>query len=182
MGTMRTIQKPQPGEYAPYTVVYYDLLPDDGQVLQHMLDELETIYALVLPLSEAQLTRPSAPGEWTIKEILGHIIDDERIIGYRALRFARGDDTLLPGFDQDLFTQHSGANARPLADLLDELGHVRRGTVAFFAGLSEEAFDRSGTMAEHPTSVRALAYHIAGHSALHIESIKQNYLLGERRG
>ena len=111
-------------------------------VLQHMLDQLETVNALVLPLSEERLTTPWAPGEWTIKEVLAHIIDDERIIGYRALRFARNDQTLLPGFDQDLYTQYSGANARTLADILDELGHVRRATVAFFNSLEDEAFDR----------------------------------------
>jgi hypothetical protein len=174
---MRSIQKPKEGEYAPYTIMYYDLLPDDGRVLQHMLDQLATASALVLPLSEERLTTPWAPGEWTIKEILAHIIDDERIIGYRALRFARNDKTLLPGFDQDLYTQYSGANARKLADILEELGYVRRATVALFNGLEEEAFGRMGTMADHPTSVRALAYHIAGHGALHIESIKRNYRL-----
>lgn len=172
---MRTIQKPKEGEYAPYTVMYYELLPDDGLVLQHMLDDIESVKALILPLSEDQLTTPWAPGEWTIKEILAHIIDDERVIAYRALRFARNDQTRVPGFDPDLFAQYSGANGRKLEDMLDELGHVRRATVALFNSLDEEAFDRCGVMAEHQTSVRALVYHIAGHGALHIESIKQNY-------
>lgn len=172
---MRTIQKPREGEYAPYTVMYYDLLPDDGRVLQHMLDQLEMVNALVLPLSEKQLTTAWAPGEWTIKEILAHIVDDERIICYRALRFARNDQTLVPGFDPDLYAQHSGANARKLTDILDEMALVRRATVAFFNSLEEEAFDRTGIMAGHTTSVRAIAYHIAGHGAIHVESIKQNY-------
>ncbi len=172
---MRTIEKPQPGEYAPYTLMYYDLLPDDGLVLQYMLDQLETVNALVLPLSDEQLTTPCAPGEWTIKEVLTHIIDDERIISYRALRFARNDQTLLPGFDQDLFARNAGANARNLPEILDELGYIRRATVALFNSLEAAAFDRRGMMADHSTSVRALVYHIAGHGTLHIESIKKNY-------
>lgn len=172
---MRTIQKPKEGEYAPYTAIYYQLLPDDGLVLQHMLDDLESIRALVSSLSEEQLTTPCAPGEWTVKEILAHIIDDERIISYRALRFARNDQTLVPGFDQERYAQYSGANARNLDAILDELTHVRKATVAFFDSLAEDAFDRYGTMAEHQTSVRALAYHIAGHGALHVKSIRQNY-------
>jgi uncharacterized damage-inducible protein DinB len=172
---MRTIEKPKEGEYAPYTVVYYRLLPDDGLVLQHMLDEMESVRALILPLSDEEATTPWAPGEWTIKEILAHIVDDERIYAYRALRFARNDQTLRPGFDQDLYAQHSGANARKLEDILEEWALVRKATVALFDSFEEEAFDRWGVMAEHRTSVRALAYHIAGHGALHIESIKQNY-------
>lgn len=172
---MKMIQKPEEGEYAPYTVMYYELLPDDGLVLQHMLEELETVRALILPLSDEQLTTPWAPGEWTIKEILAHIIDDERIIVYRALRFARNDQTLLPGFDPDLYATHSGANARKVDDILEELTLVRKATVALFDSFEEEAFDRCGVMAKHRTSVRALAYHIAGHGALHIESIKQHY-------
>ena len=174
---MRTIQKPRPGEYAPYTAMYYRLLPDDGLVLQHMLDELESVRALVLPLTKEQLTTPCAPGEWTIKEVLGHIVDDERIISYRALRFARGDQSLLPGFDQDLYVEQSGADARTVEDILEEMGYVRRATIALFNGLDESAFDRNGIMAEYSTSVRALVYHIAGHSTLHIESIKENYNL-----
>lgn len=172
---MRTIQKPKEGEYAPYTVMYYRLLPDDGLILQYMLDDLETVRELILPLSDEQATTPCAPGEWTIKEILAHIVDDERIYAYRALRFARNDQTLLPGFDQDLYAKRSGANARKLEDILDEWAFVRKATVALFDSFEEEAFDRWGVMAEHRTSVRALTYHIAGHGALHIESIKQNY-------
>lgn len=174
----RAIQKPQAGEYAPYTVIYYELLPDDGRVLEQMLDDLESVRALVLPLSEAQLTTPCAPDEWTIKETLGHIIDDERILCYRALRFARNDQTPVRSFDEKLYVKHSGANARAVADLLDEWAHVRRATVAFFNSLEEDAFDRWGVMAEHQTTVRALAYHIAGHGVLHIKSIKDNYGVG----
>jgi DinB superfamily len=140
-------------------VIYYNLLPDDGLVLQHMLDDLERLSALIRPLTEEQLTTRWAPGEWTIKEILAHIADDEWIIAYRALRFARNDQTLLPGFDQDLYTAHSGANGRRVEDILAELAHVRRATVALFDGLEEEAFDRWGIMAEHRTTVRARLSH-----------------------
>jgi hypothetical protein len=118
---VKTIAKPQAGEYAPYAIMYIGLLPDDGLVLQHLLDNLNATQALISAQSEAVLTTQCAPGEWTIKEIIAHISDDERIYAYRALRAARNDTTELPGFDQDLFTEYSGANERSITDLLEEL-------------------------------------------------------------
>src|SRR5437868_6798821 len=97
----RRIPKPLAGEFAPYASMYIDLLPDDGRVLWHMERNMRAMYYLVSQLSESQLTTPFAEGEWTIKEILVHIIDDERIYVYRALRAARNDSTELPGFDLD---------------------------------------------------------------------------------
>src|SRR3982751_3358845 len=102
--TLRSISKPHEGEFAPYAMMYIGLLPDDGLVLHHMQENFKIVRDLIQPLTEAQLTTPFAAGEWTIKEILVHIIDDERIYVYRALRAARNDQTELPGFDQDLFT------------------------------------------------------------------------------
>ncbi|MGB7337600.1 MAG: DinB family protein [Phototrophicaceae bacterium] len=90
---MRHIQKPLEGEYDPYTIMYIKLVPDDGLVLQHLVDNFERVKAAIMPLSEAQLTTPHQDGEWTIKEILVHIMDDERIFAYRALRAARADQT-----------------------------------------------------------------------------------------
>ena len=98
---MKKIQKPQAGEYAPYTIMYISLLPDDGLVLHHLLDNVKTVQELVLSQPAEKLTSRCAEGEWTIKEILVHIIDTERIFAYRALRFARNDTTELVGFEQD---------------------------------------------------------------------------------
>lgn len=173
---LKLIPKPVEGEYNPYTIMYIGLLPDDGQVLQHMRDQLALVQGLLAPLTEVRLVERCAPGEWTIKEILSHIIDDERIYTYRALRFARHDSTELPGFDQDLFVTHSGANERSIQDIWAEYSAVREATMTFFNSLSDAALTRAGIANGHVMSVRAAAYHIAGHELHHIHSIQANYL------
>lgn len=173
---MKYIPKPKTGEYAPYTIMYIDLLPDDGLVLDHLQDNLETTIKFVRSLPEEKLTCRHAENEWTIKEILVHIIDDERIYCYRALRFARNDATELPGFEQDEYVPYSGANNRELEAILEELATVRRATISFFSSLDEEALKRVGNGASKVMSVRAAAYHIAGHELHHINSIKENYI------
>jgi uncharacterized damage-inducible protein DinB len=156
--------------------MYIDLLPNDGQVLQHLKDNMQVARDLVAALPEERLIHRHAPGEWTIKEILLHIADDERIYGYRALRFARNDTTELQGFDQEAYTQYSGANNRSIEDIFEEYTAVRSATITLFANLPEEAFRRAGVANGHVMSVRAAAYHIAGHELHHLNSIKQNYL------
>jgi uncharacterized damage-inducible protein DinB len=173
---MRTIPKPLEGEFAPYANMYIDLLPDDGLVLEHMESNLKVVTDLISPLSEAQLTTACAEGEWTIKEILLHITDDERIYAYRALRAARNDQTELPGFDQDSFTTYSSANQRSLESLFEEYASVRGATLTLFNNVPDEALTRASIANGHAMSVRAAAYHIAGHELHHINSIKQNYL------
>jgi uncharacterized damage-inducible protein DinB len=175
---MRHIPKPQEGEYTPYAIMYISLLPDDGQVLQYMKDNLDVTKALVRDLSEEKLTTPCAAGEWTIKEILVHIADDERIYAYRALRFARNNATELPGFEQGPYVAYSGANARSLVSILDEFTSVRLATLTLFDNFDDAALLRSGVAAGNPVTVRALAYHIAGHELHHLNSIRQNYLSG----
>src|SRR6266542_5192147 len=98
---MNLIPKPQPGEYAPYAIMYLALLPDDGQVLEHLSDNLEATQAFIRTFSGEQLSTPHKPGEWTIKEILVHVSDTERIFAYRALRVARHDSTPLSSFEQN---------------------------------------------------------------------------------
>ncbi|GJM38683.1 MAG: DNA damage-inducible protein DinB [Acidimicrobiales bacterium] len=171
---MRPIPRPEPGEYAPYTVEYFQLVPDD--VLDHMAGGLESTSAFFRAIPEERLDRPHRPGEWTVKEILQHISDDERIYVYRALRFARNDPTELPSFDQDIVAAHSEANARSLESLVDEYRSVRAATLSFFEGVPEAALSRAGTANGNPMSVRAAAFHIAGHEAHHLVSIRTNYL------
>src|SRR6185295_9277028 len=98
---VRKIEKPTEGEYPPYAIMYIGLLPDDGLVLKHLRDNYALTRDLLLSVPEEKLTYRYAEGKWTIKEILFHVIDDERIYAYRALRFARNDMTELPGFEQD---------------------------------------------------------------------------------
>ena len=171
---MRFIPRPEPGEYAPYTVEYFQLVPGDD-VLQHMASCLQATIEFFESMSEEILSIPHESGEWTVKEILQHITDDERIYAYRVLRFARNDLTELPGFDPDLVAAHSGANDRSLASLLDEYRTVRESTLSLFEGLPEAALTRTGIANGNPMSVRAGALHVAGHERHHLDSIKKNY-------
>ena len=172
---MKLIAKPQPGEYAPYASMYISLLPDDGLLLKYLKDNLKSTKDFIQSLPKEKLTYRYAEGKWTIKEVLLHIIDDERVYAYRALRFARNDQTELPGFEQDDYARHSNANARSGKSILQEFTAVRKATLALFAGLPENAFTRTGVANNHSVSVRALAYHLAGHEMHHLNIIKQRY-------
>jgi len=175
---LRAIEKPGNSEYPAYAHIYIDLLPDDGLILKHLSENVEHTWNLVASLPEDRLLHRYAPGKWTLKEILSHLIDDERIYVYRALRFARNDAAELPGFDQDHYALHSGANQRPIDALLDELTFVRHSTIAFFNSLDDASLLRTGIANGKRASVRALAYHIAGHELRHITIIKERYLGG----
>ena len=172
---MKTIPKPQPSEYAPYTIQYIGLLPDDGLILKHLDDNLLATSEFLRALPEQKLTYRYADGKWTIKEILAHLIDDERIYAYRALRFARDDQTELPGFDQDAYALESGANIRSLDDLLEEFAIVRRSTIALFNSFEDRVLTRSVIASGNVMSVRAAAYHIAGHELRHLNIIRERY-------
>ena len=175
---MRGIPKPKAEEYPAYSHIYMDLMADDGRVLEHMWANFLTIKALVSQLTDEQLLYRYAEGKWTIKEILVHLIDDERIYTYRALRFARNDQTDLPGFDQDLYARYSSANERNLASILQEYEAVRKATIQLYEHLPEEALMRGGTADGQGNyrTVRALIYHLAGHELRHLNIIKEKYL------
>jgi uncharacterized damage-inducible protein DinB len=175
---MRTIRKPLEGEYPSYAIMYIKLLPDDGKVLQHMHDNFIAVKKLIYSLPEEKLYFRYAAGKWSIKEVLVHIVDDERIFAYRALRFARGEQQNLVGFDQDAYVGLSNADERSLDNIFEEYEAVRRSTIALFNGLPEDSLTRmgKGTGTFNNATVRALAYHIAGHEQHHINLIKDLYL------
>jgi uncharacterized damage-inducible protein DinB len=175
---MRAIAKPLPGEYPPYASVYIDRIRSGGRLLEHLGTARESTAALILSLPEERLLHRYAPGKWSIKEVLVHIVDDERIYAYRALRFARGDGTELPGFDQDDYARRCGADARDVRNILAEYAAVRDATIALFNGLPEDTLMRSGVADGKRATVRALGYHIAGHEAHHIAILKERYLVG----
>jgi uncharacterized damage-inducible protein DinB len=174
--SLRAIEKPGEGEFPAYAHIYIDLLPDDGLILEHLEENLTSTRKFIASVPEARLLHRYAERKWTIKEILGHIVDDERIYVYRALRFARNDSTELPEFDQDHYAQYSEANKRGVKDLLDEFTLLRQSTVALFNSLEEDALKRTGIADGHRVSVRALAFHIAGHELRHPNIIKERYL------
>ncbi|MDQ3744102.1 MAG: DinB family protein [Acidobacteriota bacterium] len=173
---MRKIEKPKEREYPPSADIYIRLLPDDGLILRHLKERIRVASEIILSLPEEKLAYRYAPGKWTVKEVLAHVVDDERIYAYRALRFARNDETELPGFEQDAYAVHSGANRRTVESLLREFAAVRRATVALFDSFDDEALARSGVADGKRMTVRAFAYHIAGHELRHFNLIKERYL------
>jgi uncharacterized damage-inducible protein DinB len=178
---MRSIEKPEDGEFAPYAIMYIGLLPDDGRVLDHLRDNLATTTALIRSLPEEKLTWRYAERKWTVKDILLHIIDDERIYAYRALRFARNDKTELPGFEQDDYVAAHNANERSIDDLLEELATVRAATLTLFNSFDDAMLRRTGVANGAPMSVRAAAYHLAGHELHHVNIIRERYVTASSR-
>lgn len=171
----RLITKPQAGEYAPYASDYVNVVPDDGRVLQHLAEGFDKIKAQIAGLSDSALSTPWQAGEWTIKEILMHVMDTERVFSYRALRVARNDTTPLSGFNQDPYVTQSGANTRPLESLLAEYEAIRQATLHLYNSFSDEALMRVGTASNHAVSVRALVYMTTGHELHHYHSLRENY-------
>ena len=167
---------PAEGDHSPYFGRYVSQVAP-GRVMDEMAAQLDAMRALLAHLSDEEGRARYAPGKWSVKEALGHIVDTERIFTYRALRIARGDQTPLPGFDQDAFMEHAGFDERSLASLLEEWDVVRRATLALFRSLPAEAFDRRGTASDSPLTVRALAYIVVGHVAHHLELFRTQYAL-----
>ena len=166
--------RPGPGEYAEYAQADIDYVIGDDAVAA--LEKLagETI-ALFSPLGEANgLTY--APGKWTLKEVLGHLIDDERIFAYRALCVARGDARPLAGFDENQYVAATSFESRSMRSLLDEYRIVRQATVALFEPLTSEEWLRRGIVNGYEASVRGLAFHVAGHELHHLRTVRERYL------
>jgi len=173
---MKKIEKPKEGEFPPHAIQYIKLVPDDGLLLTHLKENFEKVKKFILALPEDKLVYRYARNKWTIREILVHIIDDERIYAYRALCFARNEKTELPGFEQDDYALFSNANNRSIENILREYEAVRNATITLYEGLDEEALLRTGIANNNKATVRALGYHIAGHELHHINIIREKYL------
>ena len=171
---MQAIARPAPSEHLPYYARYIDLVGDD--VLAALRDGVEETRRLLEPLPESRGDHRYAPEKWSVKEVLGHVIDTERVFAYRALRFARNDPAALAGFDENAWVPQSGAGARTLRGLLEEHRASRASTIAFFEGLARDAWDRAGTANDARMSVRAAAWVIAGHEAHHRNILRERYL------
>jgi hypothetical protein len=167
--------RPGSDEYAPYYERYVSLLPD-SDVLETLGSQLESTKALLASIDETRAAGRYAPGKWSIKELVGHLIDSERVFAYRAMRFARHDQAPLSGFEQDDYVLHGDFDSRSLMDLAAEFEHLRLSNIHFLRGLSEAAWERRGTANDSPVSVRAVAHIIAGHELHHINILKTRYL------
>lgn len=172
---MKNAGRPQPGEFASFYQSYIDNVPEEDVVAALEAQARETA-ALLGGLSEEQASSRYAPGKWSIKQLVGHVIDGERVFAYRALAFARGETQPLPGFDQDPYVANGGADERSISDLAEELATVRRANVIMFRAFSEEAWLRTGTASDNRISVRALVYGILGHERHHVRILREKYL------
>lgn len=173
--TMPT-SRPVEGDFLPYAASYINLIPAGADPLVVLRAQPREIHAVFGRLSEPQAEKAYAPGKWTLKEMLLHQIDTERVFGYRAMRFARGDGQDLLGFEQDDYVAHSDANRRPVASLLAEYDAVRAATLALFESFTEEQLNRRGTANGGPATVRALLYILPGHERHHLNVIRERYL------
>ena len=167
--------RPQPTEAAEYYSRYIDLITSDD-IVRVFENQMGEMLQFLSGISEEQSLHSYAPGKWTIREVLNHVNDGERVFTGRAFWFARGFTDALPSFEQDIAVQAAQANNTSWADLVEEFKIVRLGTISFFKSMPEEAWDRTGIASDNPVSVRALAYIIAGHVAHHIGVLREKYL------
>jgi hypothetical protein len=169
------MRPPEISEYQSFYATYISLVQGDDliAILDHQLNDS---LAMLCRISEAKSLHRYETGKWSIKEVLGHLIDSERIFTYRALRFARNDHTPLSGFDQDPYVSAAGFDDRPWSELVQEFEHIRRSTILFFRGLKPEAAMYFGVANNSPITVRALGYVIAGHELHHTGILRDKYL------
>ncbi|HSJ16321.1 MAG TPA: DinB family protein [Longimicrobiales bacterium] len=171
------MQRPEAGEYHPFYAGYVARVPP-GDILTILRDQIIDTRELLRRVSTAGADYAYAPGKWSVKEVVGHVADAERVFGYRALRFARGDDTPLSGFDETRYVPAGRFAERPLGQLVEELAAVRGATLALLNGLPDEAWSRSGLANGTPVTVRAIATIIAGHELHHRAILETRYLPG----
>ncbi len=167
--------RPDPAEHAAYFGRYIDRVPGDD-ALGAIEGQLAGTLALLRGVSEADSLQRYEPGKWSLREVVGHVTDAERVFSYRALRFARGDETPLPGFDQDPWIAAAGFDRRSWAERIEEFETVRRATLLLFGGFDAAAWARKGTASGGPMSVRALGFIVAGHELHHVHVVRTKYL------
>jgi hypothetical protein len=166
--------RPDATEYAPFYTGYVALVPE-ADVVSALRDSGREITAALAAIPESRGGFRYADGKWTIRELVGHVIDAERIFTYRALRLARGDSTPLPSFEENDYVRSAGSDVRTMADLVAEQRAVRESTVHMVASFPDEAWTRTGTVSGRPVSVRALAYITAGHARHHLAILRDRY-------
>lgn len=165
---------PNDSDYAPAHAPYVALVPEDD-VLEAMQQQSSETQKLLASLDEQRASYRYEADKWSVKEVIGHMADAERIVGYRALAIARGETQPLPGFDEDEYVRNASFDTWKLGDLSEEYALVRRTNIVFFKNLPPEAWDRRGTANGAPVSVRGLAYVIVGHERHHLRVLRERY-------
>lgn len=167
--------KPQANEYAEYYGKYVSLVPE-GDVVDTLSTQLGETLALLRSIPESRAGHAYEPGKWSIRQLVGHVIDGERIFAYRALAIARGDRASLPGMEQDEYMEHANFDARTLESLCEEFEHLRRANVLMMRNFDAEAWARRGVASDNEVTVLALAYVIVGHELHHVGVLRARYL------
>jgi hypothetical protein len=167
--------RPSKDEYAPFAEVYVSKVPQ-GDVITLLRQQIDQVSLIFGGMSDADAAFRYAPEKWSLKQMLGHITDTERIFTYRALRIARLDEIPMSGFDEDAYVAASNFDDRSLTDLLAEFVATRKSTLAFFGTLSPSSWDRNGTAGGFNYTVRGLAFTIAGHVEHHLHVVRGRYL------
>ena len=167
--------KPQETEYAAYYGKYVSLVPD-ADIVNTLTKQMNDTLAAWRAVPADKADHRYAPGKWSTKEMMAHVVDTERIMAYRALRIARGDKTPLPGFEQDGFISNTDWSGQTIADLADEFEAVRKSNLHLFRSFTDSAWKQAGTASDNPITARALAYIIAGHELYHQEILQNRYL------
>jgi hypothetical protein len=169
------ITKPEASEYNEYYGKYISLVVDSDLIgtLETQIRETRDLFA---GFPEERGAYAYAEGKWTLKEVISHLLDGERIFGYRLLRIARGDSTPLEGFEQDGYIENSHANERSFSDLLCEFAELRAANLRLMQSMDEADWQRMGTASGFPVSARALAFIMAGHVGHHLNIVKERYL------
>ncbi|OGU27720.1 MAG: damage-inducible protein DinB [Ignavibacteria bacterium GWA2_35_9] len=167
------MKRPSNGDYAPFYAGYIKNVPDD--VIKALEDQLYLTNTFFKAIPADKIDYRYAEGKWSIKEIVGHLIDNERIMSYRALSISRNETQSLPGFDENDYMRESNYSKRNYYDIVDELRKVRESNLPMFKSFSEEILDRRGVANNSEVTVRALLFIIAGHEIHHINIVKERY-------
>jgi len=166
--------RPADSEYNSYYQPYVKEVPD-GDLLATLRAQRDSTAAVLAGISDKQAAYRYADGKWSIREVVGHVSDTERVFSYRALRIARGDTMDLPGFDENAWVPMGAFEERSMADVAAELRAVRDASLALFGSFSAEAWLRIGSASGHPVSARAMAWILAGHERHHLRILAERY-------
>ncbi len=169
------MKRPNKGDYPEYFETYFQNINDENPIELMESQRIEMLN-LLSTLNETEANHSYAEGKWSIKEVLGHLIDSERVFCYRAVTIARGETQSLPGFEQDDYINNANFNSRELSNLLDEYQKVREATIALFKSFDVNDYDKKGIANNNPLTVRAVLFLIPGHEKHHINILKERYL------
>jgi hypothetical protein len=172
------IARPAPEEYTGFEPSYVARVPHGSDIFAVLREQPDQLRALMQNVWDDQASRRPKPGEWSIKEVIGHICDQERVFAYRLLCIARGETAPLPGYDQEAYVNGTDLSARSLAGLLDEFDFQRRANLLCFEPLDDDELSRTGKANDSLVTPRALLYLMAGHVMHHLESLQTDYNVG----